>query len=52
MMLQFWNSDEEFPASLKIMWDENILDYLHYETTFFIVSHMLCRIQEMMETGF
>lgn len=52
MMLQFWNSDEEFPASLKIMWDENILDYLHYETTFFIVSHMLCRIQEMMGTGF
>lgn len=49
MILQFWNSDEEFPANLKIMWDENILDFVHYETTFFMVSHMLCRIKEIME---
>lgn len=48
MMLQFWKSDEEFPANLKIMWDEHILDYVHYETTFFIVSHMLRRIEETM----
>lgn len=49
MVLQFWNSDEEFPASLKVMWDENVLDYVHYETTFFIVSHVLKRIMEIME---
>lgn len=48
MILQFWNSDEEFPAALKIMWDEHILDYVHYETTYFIVSHMLSRIREIM----
>lgn len=49
MMLQFWNSDEEFPANLKIMWDENVLDYVRYETTFFIVSHMLSCIKERMD---
>lgn len=49
MMLQFWNSDEEFPANLKIMWDENVLDYVHYETTFFIAGHVLQRIREQME---
>lgn len=48
MLLKFWNSDEEFPASLKIMWDEHILDYVHYETTFFIAGHMLQRILELM----
>ena len=46
MMLQFWNSDDEFPANLKIMWDENILDYVHYETTYFMLSHILERLQE------
>lgn len=51
MMLQFWNSDEEFPANLKIMWDENILDYVHFETSFFIAGHVLLRIREMMEVG-
>lgn len=49
MMLQFWNSDEEFPAGLKIMWDENIMDFVHYETTYFIVSHVLSRLRELME---
>lgn len=48
MILQFWNSDEEFPASLNVMWDENVLDYVHYETTYFIVSHVLNRICEIM----
>lgn len=51
MILQFWNSDEEFPANLKIMWDEHILDYIHYETSFFIVSHVLRRIKEMIENN-
>lgn len=49
MMLQFWNSDEEFPANLKIMWDENILDYVHFETAQFIASHVLRRIEEIMD---
>lgn len=50
MMLQFWNSDEEFSANLKLMWDENILDYIHFETSFFIAGHVLSRIKEVMIT--
>ena len=48
MMLQFWNSDEEFPANLKIMWDENILDYVHFETAQFMAGHVLHRIKEII----
>lgn len=50
VILQFWESDEEFPASLQLMWDENILDYMHFETTFYVASHLLCRLRELMET--
>ena len=46
MILQFWDADEEFEAVLKIMWDENILDYMHYETTYFAASHLLSRLKE------
>lgn len=46
--LQYWEADEEFPANLKFMFDENILDYMHFETTFFMVGHMISRIQETM----
>ncbi|MCD8197677.1 MAG: DUF3786 domain-containing protein [Lachnospiraceae bacterium] len=49
LVLQFWESDEEFPASLKFMWDENTLDFLRYETTYYVLGHVLERLKELME---
>ncbi|MCD8398189.1 MAG: DUF3786 domain-containing protein [Lachnospiraceae bacterium] len=49
LMLQFWESDDEFPASLKFMWDENTLDFLRYETTYYVLGHVLERLKELME---
>ncbi|MCC8139276.1 MAG: DUF3786 domain-containing protein [Lachnospiraceae bacterium] len=48
LVLQFWESDEEFPASLKFMWDENTLDFLHYETTYYVVGHVLERLKALV----
>lgn len=49
VILQFWESDEEFPAVLKLMWDENILSYMHFETTFFAAGHLLERLSDLMD---
>lgn len=49
VILQFWQSDDEFPACLKLMWDENVLDFMHYETTWFAASHLWKRLKEEME---
>lgn len=49
LVLQFWDSDEEFGPVVKIMWDENVLRYMHYETTFYAVSHLWRRLAEEME---
>lgn len=51
VILQFWEGDEEFPANLKFMFDENILQYLHYETIFYLLEHVTGRIQETMGMG-
>ncbi len=51
LMLQFWESDDEFPASLKFMWDENTLDFLRYETTYYVLGHVLERLKELMGSG-
>lgn len=48
VILQYWDGDDEFPASLKFMFDEHILEYMHYETIFFMISHILKRIKEIM----
>lgn len=45
----FWNSDEEFPASLQMFADKNVLDYMRYETVWFAVSHLLERLKEEMK---
>ena len=44
----FWQSDEDFPAEIKIFWDSNTLNYMHFETLWFAVGHMLKRIAELM----
>ena len=52
VIIQYWEADEEFPANLKFMFDENILDYMHFETIFFMMGHIVKRIQEMMKINF
>lgn len=33
-------------AVMKIVWGKNIISYMHYETTYFAVTHLLDRIKE------
>lgn len=48
VIIRFWESDEEFPASLQILTDKNMLDYMHYETLMFALSHLFDRLKEEM----
>lgn len=50
VVLQFWESDDEFDAVLKLMWDKNILDYMHFETTFYAAICLFERISQLMES--
>lgn len=50
VILQFWDADEEFPASLQLLWDENILDYMHYETTYYTGGHLLDRLRALVKS--
>ena len=49
VVFQFWDADEEFVAALRILWDENILDYMHYETTFYATSCLLEELTRLVE---
>ena len=48
LLVQLWFGDEEFPAQLRWLWDENALMYLKYETMYYAVPLVLNRIQEQM----
>ena len=49
LRLSFWDADDEFPASMNLQWDEHILDFMRYETTFYAAGFILNRLREEAE---
>lgn len=43
-VFQFWEGDEEFPPSVRFLWDDNALSYLRFETLFYVMGGFLDRI--------
>lgn len=48
MVFQFWDADEDFEASVKFLFDTNTLDFLHFETAWYVVSHLTDLIKSEM----
>jgi hypothetical protein len=49
MQIMVWEGDEEFPPSVRFLWDENTLSYLFFETTYYIMGDFLRRVGENIE---
>lgn len=49
IILKFYYSDDEFPAQTTILWDENTLAFIFYETAFYIAGFVLNKIAEIMK---
>ena len=48
VLIQLWFGDEEFPAGLRLLWDENALMYIKYETMYFAKGLLLQKLKERM----
>lgn len=48
-VFQFWQGDEEFPSSVRFLWDRNALHYLRFETLFYVMGHVLHKLAQRME---
>ncbi len=44
LRLRFYDADEEFPAKLQLLWDENTPRYMRYETTFYAANAVFARL--------
>ena len=49
VILKFYHSDEEFPAATTLLWDANTLQFIFYETVFYIAGFLLHTIAGAME---
>lgn len=48
LVLAFWHSDEDFPAVLEPLCDASMLDYMHYESVWFMIIHLAERMQQLL----
>ena len=48
VILKFYHADEDFPAAVTFLWDDEILRFVHYETVFYIAGFLLQSILEAM----
>ena len=48
VILKFYHADEDFPASITLLWDENLLDFMFYETVFYAAGSLLKTIEQQM----
>jgi len=49
VQFRYWDRDEEFPAQIKLLWDKNSLDFMHFETTYYAMNRLLRTLEENME---
>ncbi len=47
-LIKFYYADDEFPASLVLLWDKNILQYIRYETVYYLAACLLRRLEQEM----
>lgn len=49
MCLKFYFGDEEFPPQLTLLWDKNSLQFVRYETLYYIAGCLQTLLQRMCE---
>ncbi len=47
LIVRYWEADEDFPASLQMLVDRNILDFLRYETLMFALDYVVHRLNAL-----
>ena len=48
VIVKFYRADEDFPASITFLWDENMLSFVFYETVFYVAGFILEAICEQI----
>lgn len=52
MAVSFWNSDEDFPPMLTLLFDRTILQYMHYETVWYLAVLFSDTCRELIQKPF
>lgn len=48
VQMRFWDGDDEFKPKIQLLWDKNALDFMHFETTYYVQGYLLERLAELL----
>ena len=49
VLVRLWRADDEFEAQLQLLWDANVLSFMHYETVFYASGVLMRRLRRRTE---
>ena len=49
VMFVYYEEDSDFEAEIKVLWTDNVLDFVHYETTYYMLGRLFERMAELIE---
>ena len=44
--MQFWDADEEFPQSMRFLFDQTVTEHFHYETLYYLMGDIIKRLAD------
>lgn len=44
IQFRFWDADDEFPAKIQLLWDRNSLKFMHFETLYYVMGHLMKKL--------
>ena len=44
IQFRFWDADEEFPAQIRLLWDRNSLQFMRFETLYYVMGAFLSKL--------
>ena len=47
VQMRFWDGDEEFAPKIQLLWDKKALDFMHFETIYYVQGHLMERLAEL-----
>ena len=47
IQFRFWDADDEFPAQIRLLWDRNSLQFMRFETLYYVMGAFLSKLGQL-----
>ena len=49
VMFVYYDGDSDFESEIKVLWTDNILKFVHYETTYYMLEYLFEKMLKIIE---